>query len=69
MTEMFELLKELTTSKTSEKVLIREETKFLVTKNVNSFSLARNEEEENNKMDETPDNTKMPTEMEMPVRK
>ncbi|GJZ20265.1 zinc finger, CCHC-type containing protein [Tanacetum coccineum] len=29
----------------------------------------RNEEEENNKMDETPDNTKMPTEMEMPVRK
>ncbi|GJX16578.1 zinc finger, CCHC-type containing protein [Tanacetum coccineum] len=69
MTEMFGLLKELTTSRTPKKVLIREETKFLVTKNVNSISLARNEEEENNKTDETPDNTKMPTETEMPVRK
>ncbi|GJY41849.1 zinc finger, CCHC-type containing protein [Tanacetum coccineum] len=61
--------RELTTSRTPKKVLIREETKFLVTKNVNSISLARNEEEENNKTDETPDNTKMPTEKEMPVRK
>ncbi|GKA60182.1 MAK10-like protein [Tanacetum coccineum] len=69
MTEMFGLLKELTTSRTPEKVLIREEAKFPVTKNVNSISLARNEDEENNKTDETPDNTKMPTEMEMPVRK
>ncbi|GJX18113.1 MAK10-like protein [Tanacetum coccineum] len=57
------------TSRTPKKVLIREETKFTVTKNVNSISLARNEEEENNKTDETPDNTKMPTETEMPVRK
>ncbi|GKE57332.1 zinc finger, CCHC-type containing protein, partial [Tanacetum coccineum] len=69
MTEMFGLLKELMTSRTPKKVLIREEVKFLVTKNVNSISLARNEEEEDNKTDETPDNTKMPTEMEMPVRK
>ncbi|GJS77484.1 hypothetical protein Tco_0727365 [Tanacetum coccineum] len=68
MTEMFGLLKDLTTSRTPEK-LIREEAKFPVTKNVNSISLARNKYEENNKMDETPDNTKMPTEMEMPVRK
>ncbi|GJY71349.1 hypothetical protein Tco_0475052 [Tanacetum coccineum] len=69
MTEMFRLLKELTTNKTPEKVLIREEAKFPVTKNVNSISLARDEEEENNKMDETPDNTKMPIETEMLVRK
>ncbi|GKA18033.1 zinc finger, CCHC-type containing protein [Tanacetum coccineum] len=69
MTEIFGLLKELATSRTPEKVLIREETKFFITKNVNSISLTRNEEEENNKMDETPDNTKMPTETEMPVRK
>ncbi|GJZ57028.1 MAK10-like protein [Tanacetum coccineum] len=68
MTEMFRLLKELTTNRTPEKVLIREEAKFPVTKNVNSISLARNEEEENNMTDETPDNTKMPTEIEMPVR-
>ncbi|GKB22466.1 MAK10-like protein, partial [Tanacetum coccineum] len=68
MTKMFGLLKELTTSKTPEKVLIREEAKSPVTKNVNSISIARNEEEENNKMDETPDNTKMPTETEMLVR-
>ncbi|GJU17957.1 hypothetical protein Tco_1145923 [Tanacetum coccineum] len=34
MTEMFRLLKELTTSKTPEKVLIREEAKFPVTKNI-----------------------------------
>ncbi|GKB04296.1 hypothetical protein Tco_0832439 [Tanacetum coccineum] len=69
MTEMFGLLKELTTSRTPEKVLIREEAKFPVTKNVNSISLARNEEEGNYKTDEAPDNTKMPTETEMLVRK
>ncbi|GKA37087.1 hypothetical protein Tco_0723652 [Tanacetum coccineum] len=45
------------------------EAKFLVTKNVNSISLARNEEEEDNKTDETPDNTKMPAKTEIPVRK
>ncbi|GJX08438.1 ribonuclease H-like domain-containing protein [Tanacetum coccineum] len=69
MTEMFGLLKELTTSRTLEKVLIKEEATFPITKNVNFISLAINEEEENNKTDETPDNTKMPTEMKMPVRK
>ncbi|GKB71064.1 MAK10-like protein [Tanacetum coccineum] len=69
MTKMFGLLKELMTSKTPEKVLIREEAKFPITKNVNSISLGRNEYEDNNKMNEIPDNTKMPTETEMPVRK
>ncbi|GJZ39048.1 hypothetical protein Tco_0585611 [Tanacetum coccineum] len=67
--EMFGLLKELTTSRTPEKVMMREESKFLVTKNVNFISLARNEDEENNQTDETPDNTKMPTKTKMPVRK
>ncbi|GKF83972.1 hypothetical protein Tco_0248870, partial [Tanacetum coccineum] len=68
MTKMFRLLKEIMTSRTPEKVLIKEEAKFFITKSVNSISLARNEEEENNKADETPDNTKMPTETEMPVK-
>ncbi|GJV76167.1 hypothetical protein Tco_1507751 [Tanacetum coccineum] len=45
MTEMFGLLKELMTSRAPKKVLIREEAKFLVTKNVNSISLTRGEEE------------------------
>ncbi|GKE79428.1 hypothetical protein Tco_1545548 [Tanacetum coccineum] len=43
MTEMFRLLKELITSRTPEKVLIREEAKLPVTKNVNSISLTRGE--------------------------
>nr|GEX41721.1 hypothetical protein [Tanacetum cinerariifolium] len=51
MTEMFGLLKKLTTSRTPEKVLIREETKFLVTKNVNFISFARGEEERSDKID------------------
>ncbi|GJY19904.1 hypothetical protein Tco_0392470 [Tanacetum coccineum] len=69
MTKMFGLLKELTTSKAPEKVLIREETKFPITKNVNSISLARGEEERSDKTDETLDNTEKPTvtEMEIPV--
>ncbi|GJX52299.1 MAK10-like protein [Tanacetum coccineum] len=49
MTEMFGLLKELTTSRTPEKVLIREEAKFPITKNVNSISLTKGEEERSNK--------------------
>ncbi|GKB00246.1 hypothetical protein Tco_0828239 [Tanacetum coccineum] len=61
ITEMFRLLKELMTSKALEKVLIREEAKFPVTKNVNSISLARREEEKNDKTDETLNNTKKPT--------
>ncbi|GJY94709.1 MAK10-like protein [Tanacetum coccineum] len=57
MSEMFRLLKELTTSRTPEKVLIREEAKFPVTKNVNSISLARGEEERSDKTDDPLDNT------------
>ncbi|GJU67067.1 MAK10-like protein [Tanacetum coccineum] len=70
MTEMFRLLKELMTSRTPEKVLIREEAKFLVTKNVNSIFLARGEEERSDKTDETLDNTVKPTvtETEIPVK-
>nr|GEU89629.1 hypothetical protein [Tanacetum cinerariifolium] len=49
--EMFGLLKELTTSRDPEKVLIREEAKSPVTKNVNSISLSRNEEQRNNDND------------------
>nr|GEV31026.1 hypothetical protein [Tanacetum cinerariifolium] len=51
MTQMFGLLKELTTSRTPEKVLIREEAKFLVIKNVKYISLARGEEEKSDKID------------------
>ncbi|GKA13503.1 MAK10-like protein [Tanacetum coccineum] len=68
MTEMFGLLKELTTSKTPEKVLIREEAKFPITKNVNSISLAREVEEKSDKTDVTPENTEMPTEIKIPVK-
>ncbi|GJV17874.1 MAK10-like protein [Tanacetum coccineum] len=70
MTEMFGLLKELTTSKIPEKVLIREEAKFPVTKNVNSISLTKGEEERSNKTKVTPDNTEKltETETEMPVK-
>ncbi|GKF15512.1 hypothetical protein Tco_0056974 [Tanacetum coccineum] len=61
MTKMFRLLKELTTSRAPEKVLIREEAKFPITKNVNSISLARGEEERSDKTDETLDNIENPT--------
>ncbi|GKB65881.1 MAK10-like protein [Tanacetum coccineum] len=66
-TEMFRLLKELTTSKTPEKVLISEEAKFPVTKNINSISLTKGEEERSNK---TPGNTEKltKTETEMPIK-
>ncbi|GKE72242.1 hypothetical protein Tco_1534283 [Tanacetum coccineum] len=62
MTEMFGLFKELTTSRTPEKVLIREEAKFPVIKNVNSISLTKWEEERSNKTEVTPDNTEKPSE-------
>ncbi|GJY20032.1 hypothetical protein Tco_0392598 [Tanacetum coccineum] len=66
MTKMFGLLKELTTNRTPKKVLIREEAKFLVTKNVNSISLAREEEERSDKIDvATGNDIKKPTETEM----
>ncbi|GKA88908.1 MAK10-like protein, partial [Tanacetum coccineum] len=58
MTEIFGLLKELTTSKTPEKVLIREEAKSPVTNNVNSISLAMEDEERGDERKETPVNTK-----------
>nr|GEU88416.1 retrovirus-related Pol polyprotein from transposon TNT 1-94 [Tanacetum cinerariifolium] len=55
MTKMFGLPKELTTSRAPEKVLIREEAKFPITKNVNSISLTREEEERSEKTDVTTD--------------
>ncbi|GKC63219.1 hypothetical protein Tco_1095817 [Tanacetum coccineum] len=69
MTEMLRLLKELTTSRTPEKVLVREEAKFPVTKNVNSISPAKGEEEGSNKTKVTPDNTEKltKTETETPI--
>nr|GEV08139.1 hypothetical protein [Tanacetum cinerariifolium] len=57
MTEMFRLLKELTTSRAPEKVLIREEDKNGVTKNVNSISLTRREEEKNDDDNATTDDS------------
>ncbi|GJW60514.1 MAK10-like protein [Tanacetum coccineum] len=51
MTEMFRLLKELTTSRAPKKVLIREEAKSPVTKSVNSISLIREGEEKSDKYD------------------
>ncbi|GJT84000.1 MAK10-like protein [Tanacetum coccineum] len=47
MIEMFGLLKKLTTSRAPKKVLFREEARHPVTKNVNSISLIRGEEEKN----------------------
>nr|GFC66319.1 hypothetical protein [Tanacetum cinerariifolium] len=71
MTKIFGLLKELTASKTPKKVLIRDEAKILVTKNVSSISLTKKEEEMSNKKEETPNNTERPTKtkVEMPVKK
>ncbi|GJU14982.1 hypothetical protein Tco_1142948 [Tanacetum coccineum] len=71
MTKIFRLLKELTTSRAPEKVLIREEAKFPVTKNVNSISLTKGEEERIKKTDVTTgDDIEKPTktEMEMSVK-
>ncbi|GJV76676.1 reverse transcriptase domain-containing protein [Tanacetum coccineum] len=63
MTEMFGLLNELTTSRAPKKVLIREEAEFLVTKNVNSLSLTKGEEERSDKTDVTTgNNIEKPTE-------
>nr|GFC32018.1 hypothetical protein [Tanacetum cinerariifolium] len=68
---MFMLLKELMTSKALEKLLIREEAKFPVTKNINSISLTRGEEERSEKTDVTTGRDfKKPTKTEtkMPVK-
>ncbi|GJU93342.1 zinc finger, CCHC-type containing protein [Tanacetum coccineum] len=54
MTEMFGLLKELTTSRAPKKVLIREEAKSPVTKSVNSISPIREEEEKSDICDVAP---------------
>ncbi|GJZ44019.1 MAK10-like protein [Tanacetum coccineum] len=69
MTEMFRLLKELTTSRTPEKVLIGEEAKFHIIKNLNSISLTKGEEGGSNRTMLTPGNVEKPTEtkIEMPV--
>ncbi|GKD24563.1 hypothetical protein Tco_1230777 [Tanacetum coccineum] len=45
MTDMFGLLKELSASQTLEKVLIREEARHPITKNINSISVILEEEE------------------------
>ncbi|GJW17713.1 hypothetical protein Tco_0025149 [Tanacetum coccineum] len=69
MAEMFGLLKELTTSRAPEKVLIRKEAKSPITKNVNSISLARGEEERNNDNDvATGDDIKKPTKTKTGMR-
>ncbi|GKG61084.1 hypothetical protein Tco_0616900, partial [Tanacetum coccineum] len=65
MIEMFGLLKELTTSRAPEKILVREEAKFPVTKNVNSISLADKDEERSDERKKAPDNTEKPPETEM----
>ncbi|GJR17133.1 MAK10-like protein [Tanacetum coccineum] len=65
ITEMFGLLKELMTNRTPEKVLIREEAKFPITKHVNSISLTKGEEGGSDRTMVTPDNTKKPSQTEM----
>ncbi|GJS68578.1 zinc finger, CCHC-type containing protein [Tanacetum coccineum] len=68
MAEIFELLKELTTSRAAAKVLIREETKSSIIKNVNSISLARGEEERNDTDDIAADDGINRIDTEMPVK-
>ncbi|GKG23868.1 hypothetical protein Tco_0391904 [Tanacetum coccineum] len=55
MAEMFGLLKELTASRTPEKVLVREEARHPVTKNVNAISLVKIEKEKNTENNEVVD--------------
>ncbi|GJR20570.1 hypothetical protein Tco_0969097 [Tanacetum coccineum] len=55
MAEMFGLLRELTTSRTSEKVLVREEARHPITKHVNAISLVKMEKEESVKNNEVVD--------------
>ncbi|GKC67823.1 MAK10-like protein, partial [Tanacetum coccineum] len=61
ITEMIRLLKELTASKTYEKVLIQKEAKFPITKNLNSISLTKEEEGGSNRTKVTPGNDKKTT--------
>ncbi|GJZ48994.1 hypothetical protein Tco_0603184 [Tanacetum coccineum] len=60
MTEMFGLLKELMTSRTPEKVLIREEAKFPVTKNLKEAEMNNEAESEPIKMAGEEETTKVP---------
>nr|GFA79621.1 hypothetical protein [Tanacetum cinerariifolium] len=65
ITEMFGLLKEIMTTRAPEKVLIREEAKFPITKNVNSISFSKGEEETSDKNNiAIGDNTEKPTKIE-----
>ncbi|GJS55608.1 MAK10-like protein [Tanacetum coccineum] len=68
MDEMFGLLKELITSRAPKKVFIGEEAKSPVTKNVNSISLAREEEERNVNDDMAADNDINRTHTEMLIK-
>nr|GEU60018.1 hypothetical protein [Tanacetum cinerariifolium] len=65
ITEIFGLLKEPTTSRALEKLLIREEDKFPITKNVNSISLTKGEKEWSKKTNVTTgDDIEKPTKTE-----
>ncbi|GKB91390.1 hypothetical protein Tco_0963662, partial [Tanacetum coccineum] len=68
MAEMSGLLKELTTSMAPKKVLIGEEAKSPVTKNVNFISLAKREEERSDKGDMAADDSINGTHTEMPLK-
>ncbi|GJX30493.1 hypothetical protein Tco_0238572 [Tanacetum coccineum] len=68
MAGMFGFLKELTTSRAPEKVLIREEAKSPVTKKVNSISLGRGEEERNDNDDMAADGGINGIDTKMPVK-
>nr|GEZ00153.1 MAK10-like protein [Tanacetum cinerariifolium] len=72
MTEMFRLFKKLTTSRAPVKVLMREEAKHLVTKNVYSILLIRREEEKNDDDNATTDDSiERPDELDvkMPLKR
>ncbi|GKC21093.1 MAK10-like protein [Tanacetum coccineum] len=70
MAKIFRLLKELTTSRAPEKVLITEEAKSPITKNLNSISLTKGEEEKNEKNDVATDGIEKTSgsDTEMPVK-
>ncbi|GJU89282.1 MAK10-like protein [Tanacetum coccineum] len=57
MTDMFGLLKELTTSRAPKRELIKEEARYPITKNINSISLIRGEEEKNANDNATPNDS------------
>nr|GEZ88589.1 hypothetical protein [Tanacetum cinerariifolium] len=59
MAEMFGLLKELMPSRTPKKVLVKEEARHLVIKNVSAISLFKMENEKNTKNNEAIDKNVM----------